>query len=122
VCVIYEIKEKKMASLVGTTVANNFEQINKGFNGLGPQTRIFSVNKGTGDHSEAELVSLVKAMTAGVDGTADAVTIAGIAGTVGTDPVYLAVQGSGTVGTSGGDYVADITVALVAAFDQTTGV
>lgn len=107
-----------MADLTGGTVGTNYEQINEGVNGLGPRTRIFSVNKGTGDHTEAELVALVKAMTMGVDGTADAVTVAGIAGTVGTDPVYIAVQGTGTVGTTAGDYVADITVAEVADFDQ----
>jgi hypothetical protein len=50
--------------------------------------------------------------------SADAVTIAGVAGTVGTDPVYLAVQGTGTIATTSGDYVADITVAVVADFDQ----
>jgi len=87
-------------------------------NGLGPQTRIYSVNKGTGDHTKAELDALVEAMTVGVDGTADAVTVAGIAGTVGTDPVYIAVQGSGRVGTTSADYVADITVALVADFSD----
>jgi hypothetical protein len=111
-----------MADLTGTTVAANYEQINNGVNGLGPRTRIFSVNKGTGDHTEAELVALTKAMTTGTTlaNSADAVTIAGIAGTVGTDPVYVAVQGTGTVATTAGDYVADITVALVADFDQST--
>lgn len=88
-------------------------------NGLGPRTRIVSVNKGTGDHTQADLDALVEAMTVGVDGTADAVTVAGISGTVGTDPLYIAVQGTGRIGTTGGDYVADITVAVVADFDQT---
>jgi len=89
-------------------------------NGLGPQTRIYSVNKGTGDHTQSELDSLVQAMTSGTTlaNSADAVTIAGVAGTVGTDPVYLAVQGTGTVATTAGDYVADITVALVADFND----
>jgi len=87
-------------------------------NGLGPRTRIYSVNKGTGDHTQAELDSLVDAMTTGTTlaNSADAVTIAGVAGTVGTDPLYIAVQGTGTVATTAGDYVADITVALVADF------
>lgn len=89
-------------------------------NGLGPRTRIYSVNKGTGNHTQAELNTLVQLLTTGVTkGTSDAVTVAGIAGTVGTDPVYIAVQGTGAVDTSGGGYVADITLALVADFDQT---
>jgi len=89
-------------------------------NGLGPRTRIVSVNKGTGDHNQAELDALIDAMTTGTTlaNSADAVTIAGVAGTVGTDPVYLAVQGTGTIATTAGDYVADITVAVVADFDQ----
>lgn len=92
----------------------------KAGNGLGPKTRIYSVNKGTGDHTQDELNELVQKLTTGItSGTSDAVTVAGIAGTVGTDPLYIAVQGSGAVSTSGGHYVTDITLALVATFDQT---
>lgn len=91
----------------------------KAGNGLGPRTRIFSVNKGTGNHTQSELNTLVQLLTMGItSGTSDAVTVAGIAGTVGTDPVYIAVQGTGAVSTSAGHYVADITLALVADFDQ----
>jgi len=87
--------------------------------GLGPRTRIFSVNKGTGNHTQAELNELVQKLTMGITkGTSDAVTVAGIAGTVGTDPLYIAVQGTGAVDTAGGGYVTDITLALVADFDQ----
>jgi hypothetical protein len=89
-------------------------------NGLGPRTRIYSVNKGTGNHTQAELDALVQALTIGItSGTSDAVTVAGVAGTVGTDPLHIAVQGSGAVSTTGSHYVADITLALVADFDQT---
>lgn len=88
-------------------------------NGLGPRTRIFSLNKGTGNHTQDELNTVVQKLTAGItSGTSDAVTVAGIAGTVGTDPLYIAVQGSGAVDTSGGAYETDITLALVADFDQ----
>ena len=88
-------------------------------NGLGPRTRIYSVNKGTGNHTQAELDTLVQLLTNGItSGTSDAVTVAGVAGTVGTDPLYIAVQGTGAVSTSAGHYVADITLALVADFDQ----
>ena len=111
-----------MADLTGTTVAANFEQINGGVNGLGPRTQIVSVNKGTGDASEANLVAVIKALTSGTSAgdSTDAFTVAGIAGTIGTDPVYLALQGTGTVDTDAGDYLADITLAVVADFDQTT--
>ena len=101
-----------MASL--TTTANT-----KTSNGLGPKTRIYSVNKGTGSHTQSELNTLVQKLTAGITkDSSDAVTVAGIAGTVGTDPLYIAVQGTGAVDTAGDAYVADITLALVASFDN----
>ena len=96
---------------------SNYEQLTT-INGLGPRTRIVSVNKGTGSATEAELVAVIKALAAGTDvgATNDAFVVAGIAGTIGTDPVYLAVQGTGTIGTSSGDYGTDITLAVVADF------
>lgn len=103
--------------MAGIGFGTNYDA--KPSNGLGPRTRIVSVNKGTGDHSQAELDALVAAMTVGVDGTADAVTVAGISGTVGADPLYIAVQGTGRIGTTEDDYVTGITVAVVADFDQT---
>lgn len=87
-------------------------------NGLGPRTRIYSVNKASGDHTQAELDELVQKLTLGVDEVGDAVTVAGIAGTVGTDPLHIAVQGTGTVGTTQDDYVTGITLGLVADFDN----
>ena len=110
------------ATLANGGIGDNFEQINTGVNGLGPRTRIVSVNKGTGDATEADLVAVIKALTSGTSagGSTDAFTIAGIAGTIGTDPVHLAVQGTGTIDTDAGDYLADVTLAVVADFDQTT--
>lgn len=100
----------------GITAVNYAVKVGQG---LGPRTRIFSVNKGTGNHTQAELNELVQKLTMGITkGTSDAVTVAGIAGTVGTDPLYIAVQGTGAVDTAGGGYVTDITLALVADFDQ----
>lgn len=94
-------------------------------NGLGPRTLIVSVAKGTGSATEAELAAVIRALgQAGGSGNGsdrngpDAFTVAGVAGTVGTDPVYLALQGTGTVGESSGDYGTDITVTVVATFDQ----
>ena len=94
-------------------------------NGLGAKTLIVSVNKGTGNHTQAELDELIQKLgnatgTGGTVGVGDAFTVAGVAGTIGTDPVYLALQGTGTVSTGAGDYVADITVAVVATFESAT--
>jgi len=114
-----------MADLTGDAVANNFEQINAGVNGLGPRTQIVSVSKASGDATEAELVAVIKALgigtevTVGGETTRDTFTVAGIAGTIGTDPVYLALQGTGVVGTTEDDYATGVTLAVVADFDQT---
>ena len=100
----------------------NFEQI-VNTQGLTGRLIIASVNKGTGDINEAELVALTKALaSAGGSGSGDdkngpdAFTVVGITAFDGTDPMYIALQGTGTLGTSSGDYVADITVAIVADF------
>lgn len=100
-------------------VDDNYEQLTT-INGLGPRTRIVSVVKDSGDATEAELVAIIKALTIGKDigSTNDAFTVAGIAGTIGTDPVYLAVQGTGTIGTTSGDYVTGFTLAVVADFND----
>ena len=89
--------------------------------GLGPKTRILSFSKT--NITQAELDSLVRALTAGgVSGTDDAVTVAGIsafeAGV--TDVVYMAIQGTGAL-TAGADYrgVTGVTMAVVCTFDQT---
>ena len=89
-------------------------------NGLGPRTRILSFSKT--DITQAELNSLVTALTAGgVKGTDDAVTVAGISAFVAgtTDVVYVAVQGTGVL-TAGSNYrgVTGVTMAVVADFDQ----
>ena len=104
---------------------DNLKGTNTTGNGLGPVTKILSLVKGTGDHTQAELDSVLTKLTAGVPNSSDpkindfdAVTVVGIAGTIGTDPVHIAVQGSGRIGTSAGDYGTDLTVAVVATFDQ----
>ena len=77
-------------------------------NGLGPRTQICSMAKGTGDHTQADLDAVEKAL--GLTHT-----IAGVAGTIGTDPVS-AVQGTADVSTGAGDYQTDITLTVVADF------
>lgn len=98
-------------------VSPNYQKLTV-INGLGPRTRIVSVVKDSGDATEAELVAIIKALTIGTDigATQDAFTVAGVAGTIGTDPVYLAVQGTGVIGVSSGDYVSGFTLAVVADF------
>lgn len=108
-----------MADLTGTSVAANYEQMNKGVNGLGPRTRILSLAKTS--ISEAEIVSVVKALTAGgTAGTDDAVVVAGYAAT-GANEVHVAVQGTGVL-TAGANYrgVTGVTMSVVADFDQST--
>lgn len=103
--------------MAGIGFSLNYDVLNG--NGLGPRTRIYQVDKGTGDVSQANLDSLVQALTVGlVSGTSDAVTVAGVASFDGSDPLYIAVQGTGAVSTSAGHYVADITLTLVCTFDQ----
>ena len=55
-------------------------------------------------------------VTVQVQTKADAFTIAGVAGTVGTDPVYVALQGTGTPPSAP---VTGYTLAVVATFDNT---
>ena len=76
---------------------------------------------------DAELLAIYRALTqpagAGFDystGTPDtngpdAFTVAGVAGTVGTDPVYVALQGTGTPSATP---VTGFTLTVVATFDQ----
>lgn len=119
-----------MASLVGTTVAANFEQINKGFNGLGPRTRIIKIVDSGDAITESDMVGIIKNLTlpGGVDGAltndSDAFTVAGIDGVPGTDQtIHVALQGDGTLDlTDAANSVANTTVTLEADFNQTTGV
>ena len=101
----------------------NYEQLfNK--SGFGARTIIATLTKDSGSATEAELVTLIQAIeNAGGDGTGtdtdgpDAFTVAGFyAATLGTDPAYVALQGTGTLGTSSGDYVTGFTVTTVADF------
>lgn len=78
--------------------------------GLGPRTQICSINKGTGDHDQAELDIVMKTL-------ALTHTVAGTAGTIGTDAgFHIAVQGTADVEVASGDYATDITLTVVADF------
>lgn len=101
------------------SVAVNYEQI-VNTQGIGGKTIIATIVKDSGDMTEAELVTVLKALgTAGGDGTGsdtggpDAFTVVGIADFDGSDPVYVALQGTGTLNTTP---VTGFTVAAVATF------
>lgn len=83
---------------------NNYEQLVNA-QGLGATTTICDIAKGTGSATEAQLVATLKAIEAA------GFTIAGFyAATLGTDPAYVAIQGTGTLDNSSGAYGTDITV------------
>ncbi len=102
-----------------TTVGANFEQI-VNTQGIGGRTIIATIVKDSGDMTEAELVAVLKALELpGGSGNGsdtngpDAFVTVGIADFDGTDPVYVALQGTGTLPSAP---VAGFTVAAVATF------
>lgn len=101
-----------IASTVGsTTFGANYEQI-VNTQGLSGRLLVVDVVKGTGDMTEAELVSVIKALTIGKDigDTNDAFTVVAVSAFDGTDPAYLVLQGTGTLSTSADAYVTGFTV------------
>jgi hypothetical protein len=109
-----------VASAYATT---NFEQL-VNTQGLSGRFIVVSIAKGTGSATEAELVSTLKALgSSGGSGNGsdtngpDAFNVVGFtAAALGTDPAYAVLQGTGTLSTGAGDYVADITVTEVVTF------
>ena len=96
----------------------NYEQL-VNTQGLSGNLIVVSIAKGTGSATEAELVAVLKKICNGTDvgSTNDAFNVVGFnAATLGTDPAYALLNGTGTVGTSSGDYGSDITVSVVATF------
>jgi hypothetical protein len=88
-----------VASAYATT---NFEQI-VNTQGLSGRLLVCTIVKDAGDATEAELVSVLKALgNAGGDGTGtdvggpDAFTVAAVSDFDGSDPVYVVLQGTGT--------------------------
>ena len=109
-----------MAALTGDVIAN-YNKVKTG-NGLGPRTLIVSIVKDSGDATEEQLRTVLQALAqpAGVSNPGDtdgpdAFVVAGISGTIGTDPVYVALQGTGTPASAP---VTGYTVTVVATFDQ----
>lgn len=90
--------------------------------GLGPRTLVCTIVKDSGDATEAELSAVLRALgQAGGAGNGtdrdgpDAFTVAGVSGTIGTDPVYVLLQGTGTPNTTP---VTGFTLAVVATFTE----
>ena len=113
-----------MASLIGTTVAANFDIVRNG-NGLGPRTIIATVvNTAGGNVTAANLAAFNKAVAnaSGADGVlgaddSDAFTVAGVTG-VGGATVTFVLQGTGTFRVGADKFVTGLTTAIVATFDQ----
>ncbi len=110
------------AEITAARATANFEQI-VNTQGLTGRLIIAEVNKGTGNINETELVALTKALASaggscnGNDRNGpDAFTVVGITAFDGSDPCYIALQGTGTLGTSSGDYVSDVTLTITADF------
>ena len=96
----------------------NFEQL-VNTQGLSGNLIVASIAKGTGSATEAELVAVLKKICNGTDigATNDAFNVVGFnAATLGTDPAYVLLNGTGTLGTTAADYGTDITVTVVATF------
>jgi hypothetical protein len=128
-------KEKIMADITsvfqtynnsGSGVAkasDNFEQLTTKVNGLGARSIVVQIDKDSGDATEAQMVDVLQALcNAGGDGTGtdvggpDAFTVAAFAqSTIGTDPAYAVLQGTGTLNTTP---VTGYTVTVLATFDQ----
>ena len=103
-----------VASAYATT---NFEQL-VNTQGLSGRFIVVSIAKGTGSATEAELVSTLKALgSSGGSGVGndtngpDAFTVVAVSDFDGTDPVYVVLQGTGTLITT---EVTGFTVATVA--------
>ena len=95
-------------------------------NGIAGRTLIVSV-LGTDDTNvtQTELDGVIAGIsygeTAGSPATTDAFTVVGVAGTVASGTMYLALQGTGTLQTTKGDYFTAVTVASVADFPGISG-
>jgi hypothetical protein len=103
-----------VASAYATT---NFEQI-VNTQGLSGRLLVCTIVKDAGDATEAELVTVLKALgNAGGSGNGsdtngpDAFTVAAVSDFDGTDPVYVVLQGTGTPNTTP---VSGFTLAVVA--------
>ena len=97
-----------------------------GANGIAGRTVIVSVVGSGANVSQAELEGTIDGITTasaagGGVSAADAFKVVGVAGTIASGTMYLALQGTGTVGTDAADYYTGVTVAVVANFPGLSG-
>jgi len=112
-----------------TTVGANFEQL-VNTQGLSGRIIIADISKTGADATEAEIVATLKALgNAGGDGSGtdvdgkDAFTVVGFnAASLGTDPAYVILQGTGTLDTSNGAYGTNMRVGNVLNIEFTLAV
>lgn len=94
--------------------------------GIAGRTVIVSIT-GTDDTNvtQAELDGVIAGITygetQGSPAQTDAFTVVGVSGTVASGTMYLALQGTGTVQTTKGDYFTAVTVTSVADFAGISG-
>jgi hypothetical protein len=108
------------ASIAGGVLGLNFEQL-VNTQGLSGRLIVADISKTGGDATEAEIVAVLKALgSAGGSGNGsdtngpDAFTVVGFnAATLGTDPAYVILQGTGTLNTADGAYATDMRVGNV---------
>ena len=108
------------ASIAGGVLGLNFEQL-VNTQGLSGRLIVADISKTGADATEAEIVATLKALgSAGGSGTGtdtngpDAFTVVGFnAATLGTDPAYVILQGTGTLNTTNSAYVTDMRVGNV---------
>ena len=105
------------AGVATAYATTNFEQI-VNTQGLSGRLLVCTIVKDAGDATEAELVSVLKALgNAGGSGNGsdtngpDAFTVVAVSDFDGTDPVYVVLQGTGTPNTTP---VTGFTLAVVA--------
>ena len=103
-------------AITASYVNANYEQI-VNTQGLSGNLIVASIVKDSGDMTEAQLVALLKKICNGTDvgATNDAFNVVGVQFS-GTDPAYVLLNGTGTLGTSSGDYVSGFTVSIVSTF------
>lgn len=114
---VAQIYDNAGAEITAARATANFEQI-VNTQGLSGRLLVCTIVKDSGDATEAELVSVLKALgNAGGSGNGsdtngpDAFTVAAVSDFDGTDPVYVVLQGTGTPAAAP---VAGFTLAVVA--------
>jgi hypothetical protein len=118
VTTVAQMYDNAGVAITASQTGANFEQI-VNTQGIAGRTLVVTIEKDAGDMTEAELVTVLKGLTrSGGSGNGsdtngpDAFTVVGIADFDGSDPAYVMLQGTGTIG----NVPAGFTVTTVATF------